>query len=95
MLENPVTQDNLELLRSYGWEVISPDAGRLACGAVGAGKLPEPDLLLQHILRKIALPHDLGADAGQHSGGEHIVGQAMGQLGAHVGGGGGDRIPPC
>ena len=59
MLENPVTQDNLELLRSYGWEVISPDAGRLACGAVGAGKLPEPDLLLQHILRKIALPHDL------------------------------------
>lgn len=59
MLENPVTQDNLELLRSYGWEVISPAAGRLACGAVGAGKLPEPDLLLQHILRKIALPHDL------------------------------------
>ena len=59
MFENPVTQDNLELLRSYGWEVISPDAGRLACGAVGAGKLPEPDLLLQHILRKIALPHDL------------------------------------
>ena len=59
MLENPVTQDNLDLLRRYGWEVISPAAGRLACGAVGSGKLPEPDLLVQHILRAIALPHDL------------------------------------
>ena len=59
MFENPVTQDNLDILRKYGWEVISPASGRLACGAVGAGKLPEPDLLLQHILRAIALPHDL------------------------------------
>ena len=59
MLENPVTQDNLDLLRHYGWEVISPASGRLACGAVGFGKLPEPDLLVQHILRAIALPHDL------------------------------------
>ena len=59
MLENPVTQDNLDLLRHYGWEVISPASGRLACGAVGSGKLPEPDLLIQHILRAIALPHDL------------------------------------
>ena len=59
MLENPVTQDNLDLLRHYGWEVISPASGRLACGAVGSGKLPEPNLLIQHILRAIALPHDL------------------------------------
>ena len=59
MLENPVTQDNLDLLRHYGWDVISPASGRLACGAVGSGKLPEPDLLIQHILRAIALPHDL------------------------------------
>ena len=59
MLENPVTQDNLDLLRHYGWEVISPASGRLACGAVGPGKMPEPDLLIQHILRAIALPHDL------------------------------------
>ena len=59
MFENPVTQDNLDILRRYGWEVISPASGRLACGAVGAGKLPEPELLLQHILRQIALPHDL------------------------------------
>ena len=59
MFENPVTQDNLDTLRRYGWEVIAPASGRLACGAVGAGKLPEPELLLQHILQKIALPHDL------------------------------------
>lgn len=59
MYENPVTQDNLSLLEKYGWEVISPASGRLACGAVGPGKLPEPVDLLQHILRHLALPHDL------------------------------------
>ena len=59
MYENPVTQDNLQLLRKYGWEVISPASGRLACGAVGAGKLPEPEELVQYILRSVALPHDL------------------------------------
>ena len=59
MYENPVTQDNLESLRRYGWQVISPASGRLACGAEGAGKLPEPETLLQHILRVIAFPHDL------------------------------------
>ena len=59
MYENPVTQDNLQLLRKYGWNVITPASGRLACGAVGAGKLPEPADLLQHILREIAMPHDL------------------------------------
>ena len=59
MFENPVTQDNLDILRRYGWEVIAPASGRLACGAVGAGKMPEPETLVQHILRHIALPHDL------------------------------------
>ena len=59
MYENPVTQDNLDILARYGWEVIAPASGRLACGSVGPGKLPEPDLLLQHILRAVALPHDL------------------------------------
>lgn len=59
MYENPVTQDNLDILRKYGWDVISPASGRLACGAVGAGKLPEPEELLQHILKYLALPHDL------------------------------------
>ena len=59
MYENQVTQDNLDTLRRYGWQVISPASGRLACGAVGTGKLPEPELLLEHILHAIALPHDL------------------------------------
>ena len=59
MFENQVTQDNLDTLRKYGWEVIAPASGRLACGAVGAGKLPEPQDLLQYILKAIALPHDL------------------------------------
>lgn len=59
MYENPITQDNLKTLAHYGWEVITPASGRLACGAEGAGKLPEPEVLLQHILRHIALPHDL------------------------------------
>lgn len=59
MYENPVTQDNLDTLRHYGWDVITPANGRLACGAVGAGKLPEPEELLQHILRHLAFLHDL------------------------------------
>lgn len=59
MYENPVTQENLRTLERFGWEVIPPASGRLACGAVGPGKLPEPELLLEHILRAIALPHDL------------------------------------
>lgn len=59
MYENPVTQDNLALLRRYGWEVIEPASGHLACGATGKGKLPEPEDLVQHILRRIALPQDL------------------------------------
>ena len=59
MYENPVTQDNLDTLRRYGWEVITPASGRLACGAVGPGKLPEPEELLQYILRRLAFPHDL------------------------------------
>ncbi len=59
MYENPVTQDNLQLLGKYGWTVIEPASGRLACGAVGAGKLPEPEELLQHILRVLAFAHDL------------------------------------
>ena len=59
MYENPVTQDNLGILRRYGWEVMEPASGRLACGAVGKGKMPEPEDLLQHILRHLALPHDM------------------------------------
>ena len=59
MLLNPVTADNLKTLRRYGWTVIPPASGRLACGAEGPGKLPEPEVLLQYVLRELAMPHDL------------------------------------
>ena len=59
MYDNPVTQDNLDLLRRYRWDVIEPASGRLACGAVGKGKMPEPETLVQHILKHIAFDHDL------------------------------------
>ena len=59
MYENPVTQDNLNTLRRYGWEVVEPASGYLACGAVGKGKLPEPEVLLQVILHDLAHEKDL------------------------------------
>lgn len=46
MFENPVVQDNLKILERYGWEVIQPASGYLACGDTGAGKMPEPEELL-------------------------------------------------
>lgn len=54
MLENPITRDNIAALKKYGFEMIEPDSGRLACGDSGKGKLPSPDTLVQHILRHIA-----------------------------------------
>ena len=51
MFDNPILQDNLKILEHYGYEVISPAVGYLACGDTGAGKMPEPELLLQYILR--------------------------------------------
>ena len=59
MYENPITQDNLNLLRRYGFLVIEPVEGMLACGDVGKGKMPEPEVLTENILRHIARPHDL------------------------------------
>ena len=59
MWQNPILQDNLEKLTRYGVEVIPPDAGRLACGDVGCGKLPSEGLILQYVLKHIAKPHDM------------------------------------
>ena len=59
MFENPILQDNLEILRKYGYEIIEPANGYLACGDTGAGKMPEPEILLQYILKEIAFDHDL------------------------------------
>ena len=59
MFENPVVQDNLKILERYGYEVIAPASGYLACGDTGAGKMPEPDTLLAYIEREIACKKDL------------------------------------
>lgn len=59
MYENPIVQDNLDTLRRYGCEVISPAVGYLACGDTGAGKMPEPELLLEYILQEIACEKDM------------------------------------
>lgn len=59
MYENPIVQDNLKILEGYGYEVINPASGYLACGDTGAGKMPEPEVLLQYILREIACEKDL------------------------------------
>ena len=59
MFENPIVQDNLKKLTSYGYEVIDPACGYLACGDTGAGKMPEPETLLSYILREIALEKDM------------------------------------
>lgn len=59
MYENPVVQDNLALLRAYGWQVIEPACGHLACGDTGAGKMPEPEVLLSHVVRELAFEKDL------------------------------------
>lgn len=59
MFENPILQDNLKTLEHYGYEVIQPASGYLACGDTGAGKMPEPETLLSYILREIAKEKDL------------------------------------
>lgn len=59
MYENPVTQDNLKLLQKYGMEIIFPVCGRLACGDNGAGKMQDPEILYEYILRAAAFPKDM------------------------------------
>ena len=59
MFENPIVQDNLKKLEHYGYEVIDPAVGYLACGDTGAGKMPEPETLLNYILRECACEKDM------------------------------------
>ena len=59
MLENPATQENLATLRRYGFTVIEPATGMLACKDVGSGKLPEPEVLCEEIYRVTAREKDL------------------------------------
>lgn len=59
MYTNPIVQDNIEKLTHFGYEVIQPDTGYLACGDTGIGKMPSPDELLWYILRETACDKDL------------------------------------
>ncbi len=59
MYHNPITQDNIKTLKKYGFDVIDAASGYLACGDTGDGKMPEPEDIYEHILRYLAMPHDL------------------------------------
>lgn len=59
MFRNSIVQDNIKLLKCYNIEVIDPASGYLACGDTGEGKMPEPELLLQYILKSLVVKKDL------------------------------------
>ena len=59
MWENPILQDNLQKLKRYGYHIIEPIEGRLACGDIGSGKMPSEETLLQHILLHLAKEKNL------------------------------------
>lgn len=59
MFYNPIVQDNLQKLERFGYEVIAPASGYLACGDIGAGKMPEPETLLAYIQKEVACEKDL------------------------------------
>ena len=59
MYLNPIVQDNMNKLRCFGMEVITPDTGHLACGDDGIGKMPSEQVLLDYILREIAFEKDM------------------------------------
>jgi len=59
MFHNPIVQDNLLKLQQYGYEIIQPASGYLACGDIGDGKLPSEEILMDHIFREIAYQKDL------------------------------------
>ena len=58
MYENPIVQDNISTLKDYGMEVVTPASGYLACGDTGEGKMPEPEVLYEAVLRALT-PKDL------------------------------------
>lgn len=59
MYQNPILKDNLKKLEGYGFKIINPESGFLACGDLGEGRLPSDDVLIDSILAEIAFPHDL------------------------------------
>ena len=59
MYNNPILQDNLDKLRRFGYEIVEPANGHLACGTSGAGKMPSEEVLVAHLERVIAKEKDL------------------------------------
>jgi phosphopantothenoylcysteine decarboxylase/phosphopantothenate--cysteine ligase len=59
MYENPIVQQNIEKLKSFGYRFIQPASGRLACGDLGKGKLPEPKHITDIVLSKLYINKDL------------------------------------
>lgn len=59
MFHNPIVQDNIEKLKRFGYEIIEPASGMLANGDTGDGRMPEPEILFEYILREIAFEKDL------------------------------------
>jgi phosphopantothenoylcysteine decarboxylase/phosphopantothenate--cysteine ligase len=59
MYENPIVQDNIKRLKQFGYHIIEPAVGRLACGAVGAGKMPSPEVLVDYIVNEIGHKKDM------------------------------------
>ena len=59
MWENPILQDNLLKLKGYGYHIIDPIIGRLACGDTGTGKMNSEEVIVEHILTFLAKEHDL------------------------------------
>ena len=59
MFENPIVQDNIEKLKGYGYEIVEPASGYLACGDTGKGKMPEPEVLYSYIMKFIGCKKDL------------------------------------
>ena len=59
MLENPIVQDNIRKLKHYGYEVVEPASGYLACKDTGKGKMPEPEVLFSYIMKFIGCEKDL------------------------------------
>lgn len=59
MWENPIVQDNVERLKKFGYEIITPASGRLACGDIGSGKMPDEETLMWHIMMAVAKEKDL------------------------------------
>ncbi len=59
MYENPIVQNNIEILRNYGYTIIEPSYGYMACGSVGKGKMPEPSELYEYIEKELAFEKDM------------------------------------